>query len=131
MEQQMRGIVVRSGRNGGTGPPVRALTRDGSRALIMAAVAVAVSAASLTTPFAQVAEAAPAASAPTFAADYLDGMSGPRPAKTVSLAGTWDFTPVTNTVCTGGGPFGTTTGPMTCVDSPASGQRTTIQVPGG
>lgn len=71
------------------------------------------------------------AQAPTFAADYLDGVSGPRPAASVDLAGTWDFTPVTNTVCTGGGQFGTTTGPMTCTSSPADGSRTTIQVPGG
>ena len=69
--------------------------------------------------------------APTFAADYLDGVSGPRPARTVDLSGTWDFTPVTTTECVGGGRFGTTTGPMTCTSSPADGTRTTIQVPGG
>ena len=69
---------------------------------------------------------------PTFAASYLSGVSGPRPERTVSLAGTWGFTPITNTVCTGGGPFGTTTGPfLSCVDSPASGEQTTIPVPGG
>lgn len=68
---------------------------------------------------------------PTFEAAYLNGVGGAEPAKSVSLAGTWDFTPVKNTVCTGGGPFGMTTGPMTCVDSAAGGQRTTIQVPGG
>ena len=50
----------------------------------------------------------------------------------MNLAGTWDFTPLTNTTCTGGGRFGTTTGPfLSCVDSPASGGPTTIQVPGG
>jgi hypothetical protein len=70
-------------------------------------------------------------SQPTFDAKYLNGVGGAKPARTVGLAGTWDFTPVTNTVCTGGGPFGTTSGPMTCVDSPASGKRTTVQVPGG
>lgn len=68
---------------------------------------------------------------PTFEAGYLNGVGGVAPARAVSLAGAWDFTPVTTTVCTGGGPFGTTTGPMTCVDSAASGQRITIQVPGG
>ena len=68
---------------------------------------------------------------PTFAAGYLDGVSGTPPERTVSLAGTWAFTPLTNTVCIGGGPFGTTTGPMTCTDSPASGEEATIQVPGG
>ena len=76
--------------------------------------------------------AAPADPAPTFAASYLNGVSGPRPERSVSLAGEWGFTPITNTVCTGGGPFGTTTGPfLSCVDSPASGEQTTIQVPGG
>ena len=49
----------------------------------------------------------------------------------MSLAGTWGFTPVTDTVCVGGGPFGTSTGPMTCTDSPAESRDTTIQVPGG
>ena len=78
--------------------------------------------------------ASPAAVAvehPTFAASYLNGVSGSRPERTTSLAGSWGFTPVTNTVCVGGGPFGTTTGPMTCTDTPASGELTTIQVPGG
>ena len=70
-------------------------------------------------------------SAPTFAAPYLNGVSGPLPTRTVGLDGQWDFTPIKNTVCTGGGRFGTTTGPMTCVDSPASQKKTTIQVPGG
>lgn len=70
--------------------------------------------------------------APTFAADYLTGVSGAEPAKSVDLAGTWGFTPLTNTVCTGGGRFGATTGPfLSCVDSPATGGPTTIQVPGG
>jgi hypothetical protein len=72
------------------------------------------------------------ATAPTFSAPYLNGVSGPQPARTVSLDGTWGFTPVTNTVCTGGGRFGTTTGPfLSCIDSPASGEQTTIAVPGG
>ena len=54
------------------------------------------------------------------------------PAEEVNLAGTWDFTPLTNTICTGGGRFGTTTGPfLSCVDAPAGGGPTTIQVPGG
>lgn len=70
--------------------------------------------------------------APVFDADYLDGVSGVEPAEEVDLAGTWDFTPLTDTVCTGGGRFGTTTGPfLSCVDSPAAGGPTTIQVPGG
>ena len=68
---------------------------------------------------------------PTFAAGYLAGVSGTRPERTVSLAGTWAFKPLTNTVCAGGGQFGTTTGPMSCTDSPAAGEETTIQVPGG
>lgn len=73
-----------------------------------------------------------AAAAPVFDADYLDGVSGARPAQEVDLAGTWDFTPLTDTVCTGGGRFGTTTGPfLSCVDSPAGDGPTTIQVPGG
>ncbi len=72
-----------------------------------------------------------AAEHPTFAASYLNGVSGSRPERTTSLAGSWGFTPVTNTVCVGGGPFGSTTGPMTCTDTPASGELTTIQVPGG
>ncbi|GAA2470298.1 sugar-binding domain-containing protein [Winogradskya humida] len=76
--------------------------------------------------------AAPASGrAPTFDASYLGGVSGAKPERTVNLAGTWQFTPLTDTVCTGGGPFGTTTGPMTCVDSTATAKPTTIQVPGG
>ena len=54
---------------------------------------------------------------------------GPRARSTST--GTWGFTPLTNTVCTGGGRFGATTGPMTCADSPARQPQTTIQVPGG
>ena len=38
---------------------------------------------------------------------------GPHARADQSLAGSWGFTPLTNTVCTGGGPFGTTAGPMT------------------
>ncbi|WP_129337314.1 glycoside hydrolase family 2 TIM barrel-domain containing protein [Cellulomonas endophytica] len=73
-----------------------------------------------------------AGSAPTFDADYLRGVSGPEPLRTVNLAGTWNFTPITNTVCTGGGRFGLTTGPfLSCEDTPASGERTRIRVPGG
>src|SRR5215472_10200484 len=41
----------------------------------------------------------------------LDGISGPRPAVRVDLAGTWDFTPLTRTVCTNA-TFGA--GPMQC-----------------
>ncbi|MFG2003918.1 glycoside hydrolase family 2 TIM barrel-domain containing protein [Spirillospora sp. NPDC048911] len=76
------------------------------------------------------AQATAPAKAPTFSADYLGGVSGARPLAQVDLAGTWDFTPLKNTVCTGE-PARPTTGPMTCVDSPVSGVRTTIQVPGG
>src|SRR3954452_24654468 len=47
--------------------------------------------------------------APTFSAPYLNGVSGPQPARTVSLDGQWGFTPIKDTVCTGGGPFGSTT----------------------
>jgi len=52
------------------------------------------------------------------------------PTRTVNLDGLWGFTPVTNTLCTAGaratvGPF------VSCVDSPASGEPTTIAVPGG
>ena len=39
-----------------------------------------------------------AATAPVFDAEYLDGVSGAEPAKEVNLAGTWDFTPLTNTI---------------------------------
>jgi hypothetical protein len=108
-------------RGGALAPGVRALT----------AIALAVSLAPSLGGGSAAAAPPTGTGAPTFEADYLDGVSGPRPATVSSLAGTWDFTPVTNTVCTGGGPFGATTGPMSCVDSPASGEPTTIQVPGG
>ena len=94
-------------------------------AFALVAGATAPAAAAPTTPSA-------AATAPVFDAEYLDGVSGAEPAEEVNLAGTWDFTPLTNTACTGGGRFGTTTGPfLSCVDSPAGGEPTTIQVPGG
>ena len=94
-------------------------------AFALVAGATAPAAAAPTTPSA-------AANAPVFDADYLDGVSGAEPAEEVNLAGTWDFTPLTNTICTGGGRFGTTTGPfVSCVDFPAGGGPTTIQVPGG
>ena len=94
-------------------------------AFALVAGATAPAAAAPTTPSA-------AATAPVFDAEYLDGVSGAEPAEEVNLAGTWDFTPLTNTICTGGGRFGTTTGPfLSCVDSPAGGGPTTIQVPGG
>jgi hypothetical protein len=104
-----------------------------ARGLAVGVFAAAMVAASLAPPLSgsPAAAAVPDATAPTFDHDYLNGVSGPEPARTVDLAGAWDFTPVTNTVCTGGGQFGTTTGPMSCVDSPASGEKTTIQVPGG
>lgn len=74
---------------------------------------------------------APLAGAPTFAASYLDGYSGPRPAKSVSLAGTWDFTPVQNTICRPTGTSGTGTEPMGCTSFAAVEPPSTIQVPGG
>jgi hypothetical protein len=58
----------------------------------------------------------------------LDGVSGVRPAERVDLAGTWDFTPLTRTVCTNA-TFGA--GPMQCESSSASPTTTTIEVPGG
>ncbi|MFL5822746.1 MAG: glycoside hydrolase family 2 TIM barrel-domain containing protein [Solirubrobacteraceae bacterium] len=60
---------------------------------------------------------------------YLDGVSGPVPARTVDLAGTWEFKTVTSTTC----PAGSTTpvGPQAgCVTQPDVKSRT-IQVPGG
>ena len=110
-----------------SGSPRRhaASTLVAALAFALVAGATAPAAAAPTTP-------AAAATAPDFDADYLDGVSGAKPAQEVDLAGTWDFTPLTNTVCTGGGPFGTTTGPfLSCVDSPAGDGATTIQVPGG
>lgn len=100
--------------------------------LLVAAVAFAL-VAGATAPPATAAPTTPSAtSAPVFDADYLDGVSGAEPAEEIDLAGTWDFTPLTNTICTGGGRFGTTTGPfLSCVDSPAGDGPTTIQVPGG
>ncbi len=76
-----------------------------------------------------IAPAAAAEPAPTFAADYLDGVTGPQPATSVDLAGTWDFEVVQTTECTGVFPS-YPIGPQTCVDTP-SDQMTTIQVPGG
>ena len=87
-------------------PPRRSIA---ALAFALVAGATAPAAAAPTTPSA-------AATAPVFDAEYLDGVSGAEPAEEVNLAGTWDFTPLTNTTCTGGGPFGTTTGPfLSCV----------------
>ena len=77
------------------------------------------------------ADTVPPSQHPTFEASYLNGSSGVSSTTSVSLAGSWGFEPVTDTTCTGGGRFGTTTGPMTCVSQPAAERRTTIQVPGG
>jgi Glycosyl hydrolases family 2, TIM barrel domain/Glycosyl hydrolases family 2, sugar binding domain len=63
----------------------------------------------------------------TFDAPYLDGASGPQPASTVDLAGTWAFQTVQTTACS---PPALPVGPLPCVNSPAS-EQTTIQVPGG
>src|SRR3954453_12704771 len=63
----------------------------------------------------------------TFDAPYLGGISGPRPARSIDLAGTWDFQTVQTTTCT---PPALPVGPQPCVNAPAS-DRTTIQVPGG
>src|SRR4051794_5834140 len=71
---------------------------------------------------------AAATPSPAFDAPYLDGVSGPRPATAVDLAGTWSFIPVTNTLCTNDA-FGA--GPMDCHDEAASRTQTTIAVPGG
>src|SRR3954463_3223066 len=63
----------------------------------------------------------------TFDAPYLSGVSGPRPSRSVDLAGTWNFQTVQTTTCS------TPTvpvGPLPCTNTPASG-RATIQVPGG
>src|ERR1700754_3738362 len=63
----------------------------------------------------------------TFDAPYLSGISGPRPARSVDLAGTWNFQTVQTTTCSA--PT-VPVGPLPCTNAPAS-QRTTIQVPGG
>ncbi|ROQ04633.1 glycosyl hydrolase family 2 [Rathayibacter sp. PhB93] len=111
-------------------PPTSRTTRARTRRLSVAAVVAL--AAALLSPIIAGAPAIAAEAAPTFAAEYLDGVSGPQSAREVDLAGTWDFTPLTNTICTGGGIYGTTTGPfVSCVDSPAPGGKTTIAVPGG
>ena len=119
-------------------PPARralqhAPTRSARRGVIRWAALGLVATATFTAPAIgpAAATAADTETHPTFAASYLSGVSGPRPERTVSLAGSWGFTPVTDTVCVGGGPFGTSTGPMTCTDSPAERRDTTIQVPGG
>ena len=119
-------------------PPARralqhAPTRSARRGVIRWAALGLVATATFTAPAIgpAAATAADTETHPTFAASYLSGVSGPRPERTVSLAGSWGFTPVTDTVCVGGGPFGTSTGPMTCTDSPAESRDTTIQVPGG
>jgi hypothetical protein len=82
-------------------------------------------------PSAVAAEAVSLGDAPTFAASYLNGFSGPQPATTVGLAGTWDFTPVQDTVCMPTGTYGTGSGPMDCHNLPALEPPSTIQVPGG
>ncbi|MFE5671020.1 glycoside hydrolase family 2 TIM barrel-domain containing protein [Agromyces sp. NPDC056523] len=118
-----------------THPPEQRITRSGpsrSRRYITGVAALALVAGLASPVLASTAAKAASPAAPTFDADYLDGVSGATPAAQVNLAGTWDFTPLTNTICTGGGRFGTTTGPfVSCVDSSAAGGRTTIQVPGG
>ena len=48
----------------------------------------------------------------------------------MSLAGTWNFTPIKDSVCAGASIFNPT-GPLTCVHSQPVEQPTTIQVPGG
>src|SRR3954471_19681073 len=60
-------------------------------------------------------------------APYLGGVSGPRPAKSVDVAGTWDFQTVQTTTCT---PPAVPVGPQPCVNGPSS-EHTTIQVPDG
>src|SRR4051794_24462395 len=60
-------------------------------------------------------------------APYLGGVSGPQPARSVDLAGTWDFQTVQTTTCTAPA---VPVGPQPCA-SASSSERTTIQVPGG
>jgi hypothetical protein len=119
--------------------PTRVPSRNGPRRWLRAiAAATALVSASLFSPatVASTASGAPGAggappetSAPTFAHSYLGGVSGPRPAENVDLAGTWQFDPVTTTTCTPGPR--PTMGPMTCEDTPATEESTTIEVPGG
>jgi Glycosyl hydrolases family 2, TIM barrel domain len=63
----------------------------------------------------------------TFDAAYLGGVSGPRPVRSVDLAGTWGFQTVQTTTCS---PAAIPVGPQPCVNAPAD-RHTTIQVPGG
>src|SRR3954447_9861877 len=71
--------------------------------------------------------AGPAFANSAFTPPYLGGVSGPQPAKSVDLAGTWDFQTVQTTTCT---PAAVPVGPQPCVNAP-SAEHTTIQVPGG
>lgn len=65
-----------------------------------------------------------------FGESYLDGVSGPRPTRTENLAGTWQFRPVARVTCAAPRPL--PVGPIPgCVETPADGSTTTIQVPGG
>ena len=92
---------------------------------LAAALAAGGAAATVVTP----AQAAQAEEAPSFANEYLDGVSGPVPTTSVDLAGTWDFEIVKETVCVDTIPF-YPIGPVACT-STDSGIHTTIQVPGG
>lgn len=67
---------------------------------------------------------------PTFDHPYLDGFSGPEPAVSVNLAGTWQFETKLVTTCAPTPPGIVFGPPEGCVDRPVA-QRTTIQVPGG
>src|SRR4051794_38272615 len=71
--------------------------------------------------------AQPGYAAATFDAPYLGGVSGPRPVRSVDLAGAWGFQTLQTTTCS---PAAVPVGPQPCVNAPAS-ERTTIQVPGG
>ncbi len=78
-----------------------------------------------------VSRGAGAASGPTtFDHPYLDGFSGPEPAVSVNLAGTWQFETKLVTTCAPTPPGIVFGPPEGCVDTPVA-QRTTIQVPGG
>src|SRR3954471_7552211 len=71
--------------------------------------------------------AQPGYAAATFDAPYLGGVSGPRPVRSVDLAGTWGLETVQTTTCS---PAAVPVGPQPCVNASAS-EHTTIQVPGG
>jgi Glycosyl hydrolases family 2, TIM barrel domain/S-layer homology domain len=115
--------------------PARLAPAAQGRRLAAGVAAATLSAVTLTGAAAPIpsAQAAPAVAdaagpAPTFEADYLDGVSGVIPTESVSLAGTWDFEVVTETDCVG--IYSYPIGPQKCTTT-ESDLETTIQVPGG